>query len=66
MPGVGQSRAKARPRLLAGTHSRRSCLSRTEQDPWEGTNWSNQRWSRAASAPRGARARSLAGVRVRK
>ncbi|KAK1333211.1 hypothetical protein QTO34_006749 [Cnephaeus nilssonii] len=63
MPGVGQSPAKARPRLPAGTHSRRSRLSRTRQDPWEGTSWSSQTWSRAAPAPRGARAGSLAGVR---
>lgn len=65
-PGVGQSPAKARPRLLAGTHSRRSRLSRTRQDPWEGTSCSNQRWSRAAPAPRGAGTGRLAGVRVRK
>ncbi|XP_070284494.1 transcription factor 23 [Myotis yumanensis] len=63
MPGVGQSPAKARPRLLAGTHSRRSRLSRNRQDLWEGTGWSNQRWSRAAPAPRGAGPGSLAGVR---
>ncbi|EPQ13094.1 Transcription factor 23 [Myotis brandtii] len=63
MPGVGQSPAKARRRLLAGTHSRKSRLSRTRQDLWEGTGWSNQRWSRAAPAPRGAGTGSLAGVR---
>lgn len=64
-PGEGQSPAKARPRLLAGTHSRRSRLSRTRQDLWEGTGWSNLRWSRAAPAPRGAGTGtgSLAGVR---
>ncbi|XP_006767537.1 PREDICTED: transcription factor 23 [Myotis davidii] len=62
-PGVGQSPAKARPRLIAGTHSRRGRLSRTRQDLWEGTGWSNLRWSRAAPAPRGTGIGSLAGVR---
>ncbi|XP_036119436.1 transcription factor 23 [Molossus molossus] len=60
MPGVGQSPLKARPRLLAATDRRRSCLSRTRQDLWEETSWSNQRRSRAAPDPRGARTRSLA------
>ncbi|KAB0399820.1 hypothetical protein E2I00_013752, partial [Balaenoptera physalus] len=66
MPGVGKSPAKATPRLLAGTDRKRSRLSRTGQDLWEETSWSNQRWSRAAPSPRGARARSLARGRVRK
>uniref|UniRef100_A0A8C3WHN2 Transcription factor 23 n=1 Tax=Catagonus wagneri TaxID=51154 RepID=A0A8C3WHN2_9CETA len=60
MPGVGQSPAKATPRLLAGTDRKRSRLSRTGQDLWEETTWSNQRWSGAAPSSRGARARSLA------
>ncbi|XP_058406659.1 transcription factor 23 [Diceros bicornis minor] len=60
MPGVGQSRAKATPRLLAGTDRKRSRLSRARQDLWEETNWSNKRWSRAAPSPREAKARSLA------
>lgn len=66
MPGMGQSLAKAKPRLLAGTDRKRSRLSRTRQDLWEETSWSNERWSRAAPSPRGARARSLAHGRVRK
>ena len=66
MPGVGKSPAKATPRLLAGTDRKRSRLSRTGQDLWEETSWSNQRWSRAAPSPRGARARSLARGQVRK
>ena len=66
MPRVGQSPGKARPRFLAGTDRRRSRLSRTRQDLWEETSWSNQRWSRVAPGLRGARARSLAGGRVRK
>ncbi|XP_058936032.1 transcription factor 23 [Kogia breviceps] len=60
MPGVGKSPAKATPRLLAGTDRKRSRLRRTGQDLWEETSWSNQRWSRAAPSPRGAKARSLA------
>ncbi|XP_036922769.1 transcription factor 23 [Sturnira hondurensis] len=60
MPRMGQSRAKARPRLLAGTDRRRSRQSRTRQDLWEETSWSSPRWSRVAPAPRGARTRSLA------
>lgn len=60
MPGVGQSPAKATPRLLAGTDRKRSRLSRTGQDLWEDTSWSGQRWSGAAPSSRGARARSLA------
>ncbi|XP_055256530.1 transcription factor 23 [Moschus berezovskii] len=60
MPGLGQSPAKATPRLLAGTERKRSRLSRRGQDLWEESNWSNQRWSRTAPNPRGARARSLA------
>ncbi|XP_061024535.1 transcription factor 23 [Eubalaena glacialis] len=60
MPGVGKSPAKATPRLLAGTDRKKSRLSRTGQDLWEETSWSNQSWSRAAPSPRGARARSLA------
>uniref|UniRef100_A0AC11AT30 Transcription factor 23 n=1 Tax=Ovis aries TaxID=9940 RepID=A0AC11AT30_SHEEP len=60
MPGLGQSPAKATPRLLAGTESKRSRLSRRGQDLWEESSWSNQRWSRTAPNPRGARARSLA------
>lgn len=66
MSRVGQSPGKARPRFLAGTDRRRSRLSRTRQDLWEETSWSHQRWSRVAPGPRGARARSLAGGRVRK
>ncbi|XP_036290861.1 transcription factor 23 isoform X1 [Pipistrellus kuhlii] len=58
MPGAGQSPAKARSRLRTGTPSRRSRLSRTRQDPWEGTGWSNQRWSRAAPGPGPPRVRS--------
>uniref|UniRef100_A0A9L0KB54 Transcription factor 23 n=3 Tax=Equus TaxID=9789 RepID=A0A9L0KB54_EQUAS len=64
MPGMGQSLAKAKPRLLAGTDRKRSRLSRTRQDLWEETSWSNERWSRAAPSPRGARARSLAHGRT--
>ncbi|NP_001033305.1 transcription factor 23 [Bos taurus] len=60
MPGLGQSPAKATPRLLAGTERKRSRLSRRGQDLWEESSWSNQRWSRTAPNPRGARARSLA------
>ncbi|XP_020741898.1 transcription factor 23 [Odocoileus virginianus] len=60
MPGLGQSPAKATPRLSAGTERKRNRLSRTGQDLWEESSWSNQRWSRAALNPRGARARSLA------
>ncbi|XP_069442410.1 transcription factor 23 [Ovis canadensis] len=60
MPGLGQSPAKATPKLLAGTESKRSRLSRRGQDLWEESSWSNQRWSRTAPNPRGARARSLA------
>ncbi|XP_047638387.1 transcription factor 23 [Phacochoerus africanus] len=60
MPGVGQSPAKATPRLLAGTDRKRSRLSRTGQDLWEDTSWSGQRWSGAAPSSRGSRARSLA------
>ncbi|KAL2773703.1 transcription factor 23, partial [Daubentonia madagascariensis] len=60
MPAVGHSRAKAKARLLPGTNRKRSCLSRTREDLWEETSWSNQRWSRAAPGPRGARARGLA------
>ncbi|XP_062933739.1 transcription factor 23 [Cynocephalus volans] len=62
MPGVGPSQAKAKARLLSGTDRKRSRLSRTRQDPWEETSWSNQRWSRAAPSPQGAgaRARGLA------
>ncbi|KAM9635956.1 transcription factor 23 [Trichechus inunguis] len=59
MPGVGHSRAKAKPRVLPGIGRKRSRLSRTRQDLWEETSWSNQRWSRAAPSPRGARAKSL-------
>ena len=66
MPGLGQSPAKATPRLLAGTERKRSRLSRRGQDLWEESSWSNQRWSRTAPNPRGARARSLARGRVRK
>ena len=65
MPGVGQSPAKATPRLLAGTDRKRSRLSRTGQDLWEDTSWSGQRWSGAAPSSRGARARSLARGRGR-
>lgn len=66
MPGVGKSPAKATPRSLAGTDRKRSRLSRTGQDLWEETSWSNPRWSRAAPSPRGAGARRLARGRVRK
>ncbi|XP_059973955.1 transcription factor 23 [Mesoplodon densirostris] len=59
MPGVGKSPAKATPRSLAGTDRKRSRLSRTGQDLWEETSWSNQRWSRTAPSPRGASARRL-------
>ncbi|XP_004268178.1 transcription factor 23 [Orcinus orca] len=60
MPGVGKSPAKATPRSLAGTDRKRSRLSRTGQDLWEETSWSNPRWSRAAPSPRGSGARRLA------
>ncbi|XP_057599633.1 transcription factor 23 [Hippopotamus amphibius kiboko] len=60
MPGVGQSPPKATPRSLAGTDRKRSRVRRTGQNLWEETSWSNQRWSRAALSPRGAKARSLA------
>ncbi|XP_012507898.1 PREDICTED: transcription factor 23 [Propithecus coquereli] len=60
MPAVGRNRAKAKGRLLPGTDRKRSRLSRTRQDLWGETSWSNQRWSRAAPSPQGARASSLA------
>ncbi|XP_045835995.1 transcription factor 23 [Meles meles] len=62
MPGVGQKPAKARLSLAAGLGRKRSHLSRTRQDPWDGPGRSDQRWSRAAPSPRprGVRARSLA------
>ncbi|XP_012643686.2 transcription factor 23 [Microcebus murinus] len=60
MPAVGHSRVKAKARLLPGTDRKRSHLGRTRQDLWGETSWSNQRWSRAAPSPRGARARGLA------
>lgn len=66
MPGVGRNPAKATLQLVAGTGRKKSHLSRTRQDQWEETSWSNQRWSRAAPSPRGVRARSLARGRVRK
>ncbi|XP_003411983.1 transcription factor 23 [Loxodonta africana] len=59
MPGVGHSSSKVKPRVLPGIGRKRSRLSRTKQDLWEETSWSNQRWSRVAPSPPGARARSL-------
>ncbi|XP_007937049.1 transcription factor 23 [Orycteropus afer afer] len=59
MPGVGLNHAKAKAWVLSGIGRKRSRLSRTRQDLWEETSWSNHRWSRAASSPGGARARSL-------
>ncbi|XP_012330981.2 transcription factor 23 [Aotus nancymaae] len=60
MPGVGDSRTQVKAQLLPGTDRKRSRLSRTRQDPWEERSWRNQKWSRAAPGPRGARAGSLA------
>ncbi|KAK2506802.1 hypothetical protein MC885_011692, partial [Smutsia gigantea] len=60
MPGVGQNLARAKLRLLAGADGKRSRLSRTRQATWEEMSWSNQRQSRAAPSPSGARAGSLA------
>ncbi|XP_029792191.1 transcription factor 23 [Suricata suricatta] len=57
MPGVGQSPARAKLQLVAGSGKKRS---RTRQDLWEETNWSDQKWGRAALGPRGVRAGSLA------
>jgi hypothetical protein len=66
MPGVGHGRAKAKVQLAPGTDRKKSRLSRTRQDLWEETSWSDQRWSRAAPTPRGTRARGPAHGRVRK
>ncbi|XP_020010568.2 transcription factor 23 [Castor canadensis] len=60
MPGVGHGRAKAKVQLAPGTDRKKSRLSRTRQDLWEETSWSDQRWSRAAPTPRGTRARGPA------
>ncbi|XP_069351264.1 transcription factor 23 [Eulemur rufifrons] len=60
MPTVGRSQAKAKAQLLPGIDRKRSRLGRTRQDLWGETSWSNQRWSRAAPSPQGARARGLA------
>ncbi|EGV95868.1 Transcription factor 23 [Cricetulus griseus] len=54
--GHGQTKAKA----LLGTDRKRIRLSRTRQDLWDDTSWSNHRSSRATSAPRGTRAKGTA------
>ncbi|XP_053445059.1 transcription factor 23 [Nycticebus coucang] len=59
MAAVGHIRSKAKARLLPGLDRKRSRLSRTRRDLWGETSWSNQRWSRAAPGPQGARARGL-------
>ncbi|XP_019305012.2 transcription factor 23 [Panthera pardus] len=56
MPGVGQTPAKAKLRLAAGTGRKRSRPCGTRQDLWEETNWRDQMWSGAAPSLRGARA----------
>ncbi|KAM4867747.1 transcription factor 23 [Thomomys bottae] len=60
MPGMGHGRTKAKAQLLPDTDRKKSRLSRTRQDLWEETSWSDQRWSRAAPSPRGSRAKGLA------
>ncbi|XP_006835265.1 PREDICTED: transcription factor 23 [Chrysochloris asiatica] len=60
MPGVGCTHVKAKSRGLPGIGKKKNCLSRTRQDLWEETSWSNQKWSRAALSPRRSKARSLA------
>ncbi|XP_059104255.1 transcription factor 23 [Peromyscus eremicus] len=60
MPRAGLGQTKAKARLLLGTDRKRSRLSRTRQDLWDDTSWSNQRLNRATSAPRGTRAKGTA------
>ncbi|XP_069881322.1 transcription factor 23 [Dipodomys merriami] len=60
MPGMGHGRTKAKARSLPGTDRKKSRPSRTRQDLWEETSWSDQRWSRAAPSPRGSRAKGPA------
>ncbi|XP_051037736.1 transcription factor 23 [Phodopus roborovskii] len=60
MPRAGHGQTKAKARLLLGTDRKRSHLSRTRQDLWDNTSWSNHRSSRVTSAPRGTRAKGAA------
>ncbi|OBS71650.1 hypothetical protein A6R68_13772 [Neotoma lepida] len=64
MPRAGLGQTKAKARLLLGTDRKRSRLSRTRQDLWGDTSWSNQRLSRTTSAPRGTRAKRTAHGRA--
>ncbi|XP_036026922.1 transcription factor 23 [Onychomys torridus] len=60
MPRAGLGQTKAKARMLLGTVRKRSHLSRTRQNLWDDTSWSNQRLNRAASAPRRTRAKGTA------
>ncbi|XP_041487206.1 transcription factor 23-like [Microtus oregoni] len=60
MPRAGHGQTKAKARLLLGADRKRNRLSKTRQDLWDSTSWSNHRLSRATSAPRGTRAKGTA------
>ena len=65
MPRAGHGQTKTKARLLLGADRKRSRLSKTRQDLWDSTSWSNHRLSRATSAPRGTRAKGTAHGKVR-